>query len=290
MYNIIPLIFILVSLTVIIVIAVRKFPALANLDVANIPAEKEAKFKEKIISSRLKRNFQKWKLKIGRLARPAGHAIAGLFKWAYKKLDELKEGYKTPKKIPAEDLNRKIIRLFEEMEEMKRLNDFVGAEKKLIEIIGLDSKNLKAFKALAALYFERKDFEEAKETYEYILKLKEDDAESFDGLAQLAKESGNFDLAKEEYLKAIDKSGRRGQTYYDLALVYEAMKRFEEAASNLDKALAIEPANPRYLDTALRISIIVKDKNAASGYFEAMKKANPENQKLVEFREQIELL
>jgi hypothetical protein len=76
MYNIIPLILILLSLGIMAIIIVRKFPALANLDVDNIPAEKEAKFKEQIISNRLKRSFIKWGSKFIRLVKPLGNYLA----------------------------------------------------------------------------------------------------------------------------------------------------------------------------------------------------------------------
>ncbi|MCG2695403.1 hypothetical protein L6248_00495 [Candidatus Parcubacteria bacterium] len=74
MYNIIPLIIILISLLVIIIVVSRKFSVLASLDLESIPAEKEARFKERIISSRLKRNFVRWGSKTIRFIRPVGSA------------------------------------------------------------------------------------------------------------------------------------------------------------------------------------------------------------------------
>ena len=86
MYNIIPLLLILISLSVIIVIVARKFTVLANLDVANIPAEKEAKFKERIISNRLKRNIIQWSAKFSRLIQPVSIGVASFFKSNLHKL------------------------------------------------------------------------------------------------------------------------------------------------------------------------------------------------------------
>ena len=48
-------------------------------------------------------------------------------------------------------------------------------EKIYIEIIGLDSQNIKAFRELGQIYFQRKEYEEAKQTLEHILKLQEDE-------------------------------------------------------------------------------------------------------------------
>lgn len=290
MYDIIPLIIILFSFLIIAFIIIKKFPALANLDVKNIPAEKEARFKQQIISNRLKRIVLKWNSKLVRSFRPLFQAINGFFKWIYVKLHDLKDSYKGETIITSEELDIKINRLIEEAEELKRQDDLANAEKKLIEIIGLDSKNIRAFKLLAHLYYDRKDYEEAKQTFEHILKLKEDDEEVYDGLAHIAQEGGNLDLAKEDYIKSLKINSQRGETYYNLALVYEEMKSYEEAVQNMKKALKIEPNNPRYLDTQLRISIIIKDKILALDAYEKLNKVNPENQKLPELKAQIDEL
>lgn len=165
-----------------------------------------------------------------------------------------------------------------------------AAEKKYIEIIGIDSKNVQAFKNLAQVYFELKNYEEAKQIFEHILKLKDDDVEAYGGLAEIAKEKGDLSQARDEYLRALNVNNQRSQTYFDLALVYNAMDNGAEACWNIKKALDIEPNNPRYLDTMLDISIINKDKGAALGAYEKLKSANPENQKLAEFKKKIDEL
>jgi len=290
MYDFISLALILTSITVIIAIVIRKFPALANLDVHNIPAEKEAQFKERILGNRLKRMIQKWTSRVNKVARPSGQALGNLFKWLYGRLIEMKDVYKDDRREAAAGTDNRIALAFEAFEEYKSQNDLAGAEKKLIEIIGLDPKNLKAFRALAQLYFDRKEFEEAKQTFEHILKLNEGDEEAFDGLANIASQSGNLDQAKDEYLKSLKYNKQRGQTYYSLALVYESMKNPAEALKSIRKALSIESNNPRYLDMKLRISIMIKDKEAALRAYNKLKTVNPDNQKLGEFKAEIDAL
>lgn len=263
MYNIIPLILILISLSVIIAISVRKFSVLANLDTENIPAEKEAKFKERIISNRLKRNFFKWSAKLMKIIRPAGAAAGKFFKWIYKKLHELKEDYKREETVLSEDdIKQKIKAFFDEAEGFKKQDDLIAAEKKYIDIIGLESRNIKAFDALARLYFERKEYKEAKQTFGHVLKLKEDNEE----IDQLP------------------------QTYFDLALVCEAAGNLDEGMDNLKKALKLEPNNPRYLDIMLEISIINKDKVSALEAYNKLSEVNPDNQKLAVFKARIDEL
>jgi len=290
MYNIIPLLLILISLSIIIIIIVRKFSALASLDIENIPAEKEARFKEQIISSRLKRNITKWSTKLGKLIKPIIQLISNFFKWLHAKLSTLKDDYKSKEVLLDSDSKQKIDKLFNEAEECKKQSDLVMAEKRYIEIIGLDSKNIKAFKLLAQLYFERKDYGEAKETYEHILKLKADDEEVYEGLAQIDRQKGNLIQARDKYLKSLDINSQRSQTYFDLALVYQTMGNIKEAVLNAKKALQIEPNNPRYLDTLLEISIMNKDKALASEAYKKLAEVNPDNQKLADLREQIDAL
>lgn len=292
MYNIIPLILILISLSIIIVIVVRKFSVLANLDVENISAEKEAKFKERIISDRLKRNFIKWSFKLNKLSRPAVQAVGIFSQRLFDKLNELKENYKSEAVLPAGDVKQGIEQLFSEAEESEKQDDLIMAEKQYIEIIGLDSKNTRAFKALGRLYFKSKDYGKASQTFEHVLKLKEDDEGAYGGSAQ----------AKGGYSKPADAGGqpqsseqitnqdKRSQIYFDLALAYQAMGEMDKAAAGIKKSLQIEPNNPRYLDTALEMSIIVKDKALALDVYKKFKEINPDNQKLAEFKKQIDEL
>ncbi|MEI6597209.1 MAG: hypothetical protein WCL13_03320 [bacterium] len=256
MYNIIPLILILISLSVVIIIISRKFSVLAALDVANIPAEKEAKFKERIISNRLKRNVIKYWAKLSRISTPLSQLVSGYIKLKIHKLYQAKNVYHENK---ITDGPETIGQLFSQAEELKKRDDLDAAERKYIEIIGLDSKNLKAFKELSRIYFEKKEFGEAKQTIEHLLKLKEDDEDICD-------------------------------IYFSAAEVYQAMGKSPEAVASLKKALKIEPANPRYLDTMLEISIIIKDKALALDTYEKLLKANSDNNKLEEFKRQVDEL
>ena len=288
MYNIIPLLLILISLSIIIIIVMRKFSVLANLDVDNIPAEKEAKFKERIISNRLKRNIIKWSARLGRIFQPLVRSISNFFKLNLHKLYQLKNDYKTKEDGESGDVEKKIEQLFIQAEEFKKRGELTSAENKYIEIIGLDSKNLKSFKDLGRVYFEKKQYEEAKETFEHVLKLKQGDEDVYENLAQIAKEKGDLDEARDEYLKSINFNKENAQTYFNLACVYQAMGKWPEAIRSLKRALKIEPANPKYLDTMLEISIIIKDKALALGAYQKLFKTNPENNKLVEFKKQID--
>ncbi len=65
---------------------------------------------------------------------------------------------------------------------------------------------------------------------------------------------------------------------------------YDQAVEYFEKALALEPKNPKYLDALLNISIIRKDKVRAGQILNVLKEVNPENNKISEWREQIERL
>ena len=180
-------------------------------------------------------------------------AVGNFFKWIYSKLFELKDKYKSEKILPKEEAVKKVDELMAESDELIKDGNLEEAEKKLIEIIDLDNKNIEAFQTLGELYFERKNFEEAKQTLEHVIKLEE---------------------------------GDNGEIYYDLSLVNKESEDIEAAMKNIKEALKIEPNNPRYLDTLFDISIINKDKITALDAYKKLKEVNPENQKLDERSEE----
>jgi len=279
MYNIIPLILILSSLTVMLSIVVRKFSALANLDVGSMPAEKESRFKERIISNRLKRNVTKWSAKLGKVMVYLGEKTGKAFLFLLGRLNKMKDKYKEESILNRKkslDPNRQVENLFTEADSLIKDGTYEEAEKKYIEIISLQSRNLKAFKKLADLYMLKKQSEEAKQTLEHVLKLIEDEETG------LLKSRGE---GSDEQIKILNLE--RGQIYFDLAGVCKAKENYAEAVKTMDSALKIEPSNPKYLDTMIEVSIMGKDKISAFDAYKSLEKANPENQKLAELKEQI---
>ncbi|MBU4217187.1 hypothetical protein L6270_05165 [Candidatus Parcubacteria bacterium] len=270
MYDIIPLILILAGLTAIIIIAIRKFSVLASLDVEAIKKEREAKFKQQIISNRIKRNYSKYQNQALSLLKPMIANISEFFVDLHDRLIEHKLNYKKDKKVNLESEETIISRLFLDIEECLKNDDEDLAEKKYIEIIGMDSQNLKAFQGLGDLYFEKKQYNEAKQTYKHVIKLLESDTDDY-------------------ALDGVDSTNNRqlAGIYFDLSLIEKISENNDLAMSYIDKALNIEPNNPRYLDTKFELCIINKNKELASATFEKLKEVDPENGKLAELEQEI---
>jgi tetratricopeptide (TPR) repeat protein len=259
MYNILPLILILISLSVIIYIISKKFPALANIDISTMQKEKEAKTKEILMGNRLKRSFVKYSSRFFGFLKIFSKITVRYYNYLYKKIEKKKQDISGSSKVKV-DVKEQIRRLFVEAIELKNRFELKSSEQKVIEIISLDSKNIEAFKLLGDIYLQLKDFTNAKETLKYVLKIVETEEED------------------------------ASEIYYNLALVDKAQENFEQAHYYLLSALKIQPNNPRYLDTMIEISIMNKDVLGARDFLEKLAIANPDNKKISVYKEKIKEL
>jgi tetratricopeptide (TPR) repeat protein len=296
MYNIIPLIVILLSLGVILVIVFKKLPLLASFDVSSIPKEKEAETREKIIEERIKRKAKYIWEKVSPFLKTFGNIFLRKFQASQEKLKKFEEKHKSkPKKeilvtkTEFEDYEKKLTGLLQTAADLVNKEAWADAEKKYIEIISLEPKNIEAFRGLGNLYFLQKNYDESKQTYEHILKLNKQDDQAYAYLGKIAEEKGDFDQAKQDYLQSLNISNS-ALHHFELAEVCQKMGDFDEAVNNLEKALVSEPNNPKYLDLLLEISIIIKNKALAKEVLKQLKDANPDNGKIPEFEAKIRQL
>jgi tetratricopeptide (TPR) repeat protein len=255
----------LISLAVIIFIVIRKFPVLANIDIGEIEAERQAELKRKILNDKFKRSANKVFKELAKFLKPLGRFLGKIFGLLYNRLVNLREAYTEENQIVGEDLAKKIEALFAEAQDLTHKEDLAKAEAKYIEIIGLDSQNYKAFELLGENYFDRENYEEAEQTFEHAIKLKEQ-------FKKAGAEVSDMDLAK---------------TFFSLSLVHHKMNNAPLALEKTKAALELEPNNPRYLDKMVELCIITKDSGAARDYCQRLESSNAGNKKLKEFKDKI---
>lgn len=258
-YDIIPIVVMILSLAGIILIIVRKFPILAAIDTKSIKSEQEAEIKEKIVASRLQRKIVELKNAFKKIFLPVFSTIGVWFKNFYNKILELEKQYVKRKPVTPltqEEREQKIKTLFFSAEEFLKEGNLNMAEEKYIEIITLDHKNICAYKKLGVIYLEQKNFDHASQTFQHILKLNPNDVE----------------------------------TLIDLALLQKQIGENKKALENFQKAVALEPTNPKNLDFLIEMSIILRKKDLAKRTLEKLREVNPENQKLDDFEERIKAL
>lgn len=258
---------ILIGLCVLIILAIilRKFPTLAILDANNMPGEKEAEFKDQIIKQKIERDFARWGGAVARVFIFISRNISNFLKSSHKQLKKVKLNYKSIAKISFVEKQKIIKKLFAAYTDSLKKENLSEAEEKLLEIVSFDQKNILAFFKLGDLYDKQKKWSEARQTYEYVLKL--------------AQQRGDE--------KSINPELSLQEIYFSLAWTEKEIGDLDAALENIRGALDLEPNSPRYLDLILDLSIMKKDKELALAYLEKLAAVNPENNKLLDWQEEI---
>ncbi len=265
MATIISLILILICLVVILAIILKKFPALAILNIGNMPGEREAKFKDQLLRQKVERDLSRVGGALGKFWLFFAKRWATFLQGLHKKLKKTKQTYILETPLTGNEKYKRIKEKMRRAEAEVKKDNFVTAEESLIEVISLDQKNLNAFFQLANLYDTQKKWPEARQTYEYALKL----ARQYHNDESIM---GNVTLS---------------EIYFSLSLVEKESDDLEAALENIREALDLEPNNPRFLDLILDLSIMKKDKDLATEYFNKLAAVNPENNKLATWQEKI---
>jgi len=291
--NIVLIIIILVALFIIGFILYRKIPQLKMIEPEEAHNYREDKIKRKILEKKLQSDiFSFWK-KFVFAIKPISSKVNQLLKKFYSKIYKLEEKYKNKLlKTHFEDkisIESRILQHVELADTFMESKNFDKAEVEYISALKLDMHNMDIYKKLADLYFQNKDYEKAKETYEYILRVK-DDSYSYSRLGDISKNKGDLAQAASNYSKSLDIDANNPMHYYSLAKINLKLEKIEDALESINKALNIESENPKFLDFLLDLSIIMKDKDLANKTLLRLKDVNPDNNKILEAKEKIDVI
>lgn len=259
---------IVLAALVIIFLVIKHLSDLAALNVDSIPEEKISKVKNRIMLQRLISNWSKIKKTSQSVIKPIKEKTKQSLANLSAKVAELeKKSQEHSRPLNRLDAKQQVDQLLQKVGDLMTDENLEEAEKTYIAIIELDANNLDAFEGLVQIYRQNKDYKKAREACRFYLKL-------------LSKKSGN--------LAAGGSKHRLAGCYADLGEIYQSEGKNELSLKNYQKALEIEPNNPRFLDLLLKISILLRNKDLAWQALNRLKEADPENQKLSELRAQVE--
>ncbi|HQB50727.1 MAG TPA: hypothetical protein PLT32_00730 [bacterium] len=266
----------IIALAVIFWVFCHKMPVLANIDVDNLPAEREAAKKQAIIDDRIRRQLAEkgwwWRNFIS----PLYGRFKDFFWRIYGHLHKIDRQHWRAR-LQDRGLNwQKAKQLVDEADEAYKKGDLAQAERLAVESLELDKSQIESFVVLAEIYEEQKKYLEAEETWSYVVKR-------LDQKYRADLSRGREDEAHEACRQLTEYECSLGQ----LCLRNEHL---EQADYYLREALRLEPKNPRYLDTMLEISIIRKDRVAAVTIFDTLAEVDPTNANLADYQEQIRQL
>ncbi|HUT22298.1 MAG TPA: hypothetical protein VMX18_02720 [Candidatus Bipolaricaulota bacterium] len=271
-----------VCLGLIVYILIKKLPQVKTLDISTISREKENETRDKILSDRLKRKTQRTKDLFTKGLAPAWAKFSDWLKAFRAKVQDLEKKYKREEvKQTASDaveFKKRINQLLAEAQEAVKKEDMADAEKKYIEIISLSPQEKGAFKGLGDLYYKKKEFKSALETYKFVLKL------DLKISQEVTKQEDNREV------RTFSNSIELADDYVDLGEVALAMGSYKMSVDYFKRAVSLEPNNPRNLDLLIEASIAANNKLLAMEALNGLKRINPDNQKLRDYAEKIKAM
>lgn len=289
MFYKVAIVLIVVCLALIVVIVVRKFPQLTLIDAEALPKERETQKKKEIIHDRVGRlAAERWKTFVAKVS-PVLAWLRAAFRRQYAKVLMLDRKYQAKK--PAEkplstaDIRDMADRMLDEAAGLVKEGRFDEAEKKYVEIIRLDARNLEAYRGLGDLYLDAKNYAQAKETYAFLVKMSVKQC----CVAHKGRAGQEIDGVKEPAQCPASPAVQSeiAKNYFSLSAACRALGDLPGARLALESAVAHEPANPKHLDLLIDTCILEGDKDRALEVFEQLKSVNPENQKLGHLFEKI---
>jgi len=294
-FDYILIIVVIITLGIIIFIVSRKFPIISSINTEAIPEQKTKRVKNGLLEKRLKRKFVDMKIRTSFHLKPLADRIKVGFQKLYDRILEMEKHYQKKMKevsTPEEkqELEKKISILLEEGERFSKEENFKEAEKKYIEIISFDHKNIEAYKGLGEVYFKMRDFQHAKEIFKYVLKLNAESDTAYSNLGMIATYEGQLEEAKEDYLQSLAINNKLAIHHINLAETYKSLGDCQRALDGYNEAFKLEPNNPKILDGLIEVSIECKNKTLAKETWQKLKEVNPENEKLNDLKERIDQL
>ena len=268
-YYFFPAIVLVASVGTLLWLIWRKLPQLSALNVESIAEEKALAVRNRIMLERLRRKALLLRQLGHKLLQPLIEASRRSFDKMVAQIGKLEQAaQQKDRPLSGVEVKQSVNERLAAANQLVEQNELGAAEETFIKILSLDPQNVAVYQGLIQVYVANKDYRKAKETSRYLIKL-------------LTKKGIAVDPSPE-------RNHRLATLYADLGWVYELEGKKQLAAATYEKAIEVEPNNPRFLDLLLKISIILKRKEKAWVTYNALKNADPDNKKLPDRKEEIE--
>jgi len=122
----------------------------------------------------------------------------------------------------------------------------VRNENYYLEMIRIQPRKLSHYDALGKFYLEQENFNDSKDIYLYLANHEPANPDFQARLAYCYYQVKQFAKAADHYQKSIALDSTQPNRYYNLGLSLESAGKAAAAAAALNKALELEPENPKY--------------------------------------------
>lgn len=246
MWQIIFLIFLILSACLIAVIIIRKIPQLILIETNILTKPREEMVKEQIIVSRLKRFFKKI---FGCL-----DFFKKIFIYCKKYFSRLFENLKKREKKYRIHNRAEAEQLLNEAKELMK-NNLEQAEMNVLQVIDFDAKNVEAYELLKEIYSTKKLWEEAKEILYFLAKLNPTKKVDYlEEIGEIELKNNNVTEALRLAYQIVVKLGSRAPRHLDFFIEMAILNRNRPLAQKgLEILKEVNPENEKINDLAKRI-------------------------------------
>jgi tetratricopeptide (TPR) repeat protein len=282
------LLWILLALSVVglLGLLIRKVPVLRVIDTSKLNSVSQNLLKLRLLEQRLVRKLRATWEQAGRRLPAVGSSFGGAlekFKASFERVttrvERKLERHTTPIQTTPD--------IMAQAEAALKAGNYEKAEAQYLEALRHDAHSLAAYEGLGMVYLDSREYEQAREVFEYLVGRGMSGAHL--GLARASSGQGQLEVAKQEYQLALGHL-KAAQPMIELAQVLQELGNPEEAFTQLKEARALEPRNPKLLDFYIELSIVNGQPIEAQSALDALREVNPENQKIPEFAQAVRKL
>lgn len=264
----------LAALVVIGLLVAKHWKEIRLLDPMSLKEEQAKKQREEMIMRRFERLSADRLEGVKRFGRQFGRQATQNYRKLYRRLKRFELAYKkTSKPLSAigPSTEERIKNLLGEARAFSRDLKWADAERRYLEVLSMDKRNVDAFRGLGQIYLKQKLYPQAKETFEFLQKINKADDAVFAGLAEIAAADGNLALAERMRVRAVEESPKQAHRYAELAEFYLGEDDAEKAWPYAKKASELEPGSAKYLELSLETAILLGDRNEAKERFQKLR-------------------
>jgi tetratricopeptide (TPR) repeat protein len=213
------------------------------------------------------------------------------FHGAYIKLIRLDRFYKqakAPFASMAPSVKEKVRLLLDEARSLARDLKWADAERRYLEALSMDERNLDAYKGLAQIYLKQRLYPQARETFEFLIKSKQADASCYAGMGEVLEAEGNTAKAEQMYLKAIELQPRLAHWSAQLAQFYLDQDEPDKAWPFVQRAAELEKKSVKYLELSLDTAVRMGSRDEARRLYDRFRLLSEDRPKLQAMKDRIE--
>lgn len=252
----------ILSLILVLIIIIKRFPQIKSINTDLITKEIEDKQKKGLLEQRLDRKMHDI------FRKKAKESF--LLKTINKTKSEIKQN-KILEQINKFSKNKKnnqenIKKLLDDVDTSIENNDLSNAEDICFALLKKEKDNIDILDKLASIYSEKNDIQRIIETYEYIITI--------------LKRNKKKELDKDKLQKIIKYKTKIAEYYFNDG-------EYRKSLNMLNDLIVDDENNPKILDLLIECNINLKNKFLAEKLLNKLSEINPENEKIKNFQEQI---